>query len=119
MAKMTDDRPTGSNPPWTKERRLDAREFADQVAKSRWLRIQRVNHVFALTLTIKVWPGIGIHAGRKAIVAGKRGAARGLLVVFERTTVSARSARFSAHLAEDRLLSRRQNGISRRALAEE
>jgi len=27
------------------------REFADQVAKSRWLRIQSVSHVFALTLT--------------------------------------------------------------------
>ena len=26
---------------------------ADQVAKSRWLRIQSVNHVFALTLTLK------------------------------------------------------------------
>jgi hypothetical protein len=43
---------TGSNPPWTKERRLAASEFADQVAKSRWLRIQCVNHVFALTLTV-------------------------------------------------------------------
>ena len=42
---------TGSNPPWTKGRRPAAREFADQVAKSRWLRIQSVNHVFALTLT--------------------------------------------------------------------
>jgi hypothetical protein len=41
---------TGS-PPWTKERRLAASEFADQVAKSRWLRIQYVNQVFALTLT--------------------------------------------------------------------
>jgi hypothetical protein len=41
---------TGSIPPWTKERRLAASEVADQVAKSRWLRIQCVNHVFALTL---------------------------------------------------------------------
>ncbi len=27
---------------------------ADQVAKSRWLRIQSVNHVFALTLTLRL-----------------------------------------------------------------
>jgi hypothetical protein len=40
---------TGSNPPWTKAGRL---EFADQVAKSRWLHIRSVNHVFALTLTV-------------------------------------------------------------------
>jgi len=40
-----------SNPPWTKERRLAAWEFADQVAKSRWLRIQPVKHVFPLTFT--------------------------------------------------------------------
>jgi hypothetical protein len=33
---------TGGNPPWMKERRLAASEFADQVAKSRWLRIQCV-----------------------------------------------------------------------------
>jgi hypothetical protein len=35
-----------------KERRLPG-EFADQMAKSRWLRIQYVNHVFALTLTLQ------------------------------------------------------------------
>jgi hypothetical protein len=45
---------TGSNPPWTKGRRLAAGEFADRVAKSRWLRIQSVNRVFALTLTLRL-----------------------------------------------------------------
>src|SRR5580700_5187262 len=34
-------------------RRLAASEIADQASKSRWLRIQRVNHVFALALTIQ------------------------------------------------------------------
>jgi hypothetical protein len=34
-----------------KERRLPG-EFADQMAKSRSLRIQYVNHVFGLTLTV-------------------------------------------------------------------
>ena len=48
-----DDGLTGSNPSWTKERRLAAREFGDQVAKPRRLRIQCVNHVFALTFTVK------------------------------------------------------------------
>ena len=38
-------------PHWTKERRLAALEFADQVAMLRCLRIQCVDHVFALTLT--------------------------------------------------------------------
>jgi len=32
-------------------RRLAASEIADQAAKSRWLRIQRINHLFALTLS--------------------------------------------------------------------
>src|ERR1700727_419996 len=41
---MTYHRLTGSIPPWTKKRRLAASEFTDQVAKSRWLRIQCVNH---------------------------------------------------------------------------
>jgi hypothetical protein len=39
--------------PGRRERRLAALEIADQVAKSRWLRIQCVNHVFALTLTLE------------------------------------------------------------------
>jgi hypothetical protein len=39
---------TGSNPLLTKRRRLAAREFAEQVTNSRWLRIQSVNRVFAL-----------------------------------------------------------------------
>jgi len=34
-------------------RRLAASEIADQVAKSRWLRIQCINHVFGLTLTVQ------------------------------------------------------------------
>jgi len=43
-----------SNPPWTEERRLTAREFTGQASpKSSWLRIQSVNRVFALTLTEK------------------------------------------------------------------
>src|ERR1700723_2356194 len=48
---MTYRGPTGSIPAWTKERRLAASEIADQVGKSRWLRIQCVNHVFAPTPT--------------------------------------------------------------------
>jgi hypothetical protein len=52
---------TGSIPSWTKERRLPG-GFADQMAKSRWLRIQYVNHVFALTLT----PTFSVVAGKPA-----------------------------------------------------
>jgi hypothetical protein len=37
-----------------KERKLAAREFADHLAKSRWLRIQSVKPVFAMTLTVGV-----------------------------------------------------------------
>jgi hypothetical protein len=58
---------TGSIPPWTKERRLAASEIADQVAKSRWLRIQCVNHVFALTLTID-HPIFDPEANRKVLL---------------------------------------------------
>jgi hypothetical protein len=41
-----------------REVRLDCEWYSGQVAKSRWLRIQSVNHVFALTLTAP--PGTGI-----------------------------------------------------------
>ena len=45
----------GSNPPWAKERRLTAREFTGQASpKSDWVRINSVNRVFALTLTLKM-----------------------------------------------------------------
>jgi hypothetical protein len=37
----------------TQEQRVAAREFADQVAESGRLRIQCVNHVFALTHTFE------------------------------------------------------------------
>jgi hypothetical protein len=47
----SDDVSRAKNLPRTKERRLAASEFADQVAKSPWLRIQCVNQVFALALT--------------------------------------------------------------------
>src|SRR5208337_1485660 len=52
--RRANDGLTGNNPPWTKERRLAASEFAAQVAKSPWLRIQCVNRVSALTLTMQV-----------------------------------------------------------------
>jgi hypothetical protein len=54
---------TGSNRPWTKEPRIPKTgrlEFADQMAKSRWLRIQSVNHVFALTLTLNMLEEYGL-----------------------------------------------------------
>jgi hypothetical protein len=44
---------TGSIPPWTKDEDLPPQKLTDQAAKSRWLWIQRVNHVFALTLIVQ------------------------------------------------------------------
>jgi hypothetical protein len=49
---------TGRSPPCTKERRPAAGELADQVAKSRWLRLQCANHVFAVAPARK--PQIGV-----------------------------------------------------------
>jgi len=67
---------------------------------------------------IQVGRGVGVYPSRKAVVLCDVGTARRLLLLLEDSSVRARLAT-ARHLAEDGLLARRQNVISRRASTEE
>jgi len=72
---------SGCPPPRTKGAKTGRLRTADQVAKSRWLGIQSVNRVFALTLTLDNmdwrertarWPGGHCSSSPLGLVPGTR-----------------------------------------------